>query len=221
MASSELLARFVAEAHSGTEFQDAVRAATAMLELARDVQPPEGDGSPLGRAFATAIALSDTEATPADAAIVAAALTSSAVVKARDDAGVLEAIAVGREVAARLASALTLDPAWDTAAVVAGIGAAAAAARAAGLDAAATRHAIGLAATQATGLGVVNGTHAALLASGKTAADALESAFLARNGFTSAPAALEGRRGLAALMASHLDEAVLTDELGHRWVSLD
>ena len=54
------------------------------------------------------------------------------------------------------------------------------------------------------------GTGAAALACAKAAADAVEAAILARNGFTAAPASLEGRRGLAALMASNFDAACLT-----------
>jgi hypothetical protein len=37
--------------------------------------------------------------------------------------------------------------------------------------------------------------------------------------FSSAPASLEGRRALAALMASAFDEANLCDGLGELWIS--
>jgi 2-methylcitrate dehydratase PrpD len=137
----------------------------------------------------------------------------------RGEADVAEAIAVGREVAARLEHALTLDAPWDAHAVVAGIGATAAAARALMLDTDAARNAIGLAATQATGLGVLEGTPAAGIACGKAAADAVEAVLLAKHGFTAASASLEGRRGLAALMASHFDEPALREGLGRCWIS--
>jgi 2-methylcitrate dehydratase PrpD len=178
--------------------------------------PPGTARSAIGTASSTASTLIAMPGAHHDAAIVAAAIVSSELA-GRDAAHVVEAIAVGREVAARLERALTLDPPWDAVAVIAGIGAAAAAARAAALDMEAARNAIGLAATQAAGLGITEGTPAAALGSGKAAADAVEAALLARHGFTSASASLEGRRGLTALMASHLDESVLCGELGRRW----
>ena len=70
-----------------------------------------------------------------------------------------------------------------------------------GLDAERARHALGLAATQATGLGVAEPASTGDIARGKAAFDALEGAALARAGFTSAPASIEGRRGLIALMS--------------------
>jgi hypothetical protein len=228
--ASEAVARFICGVYAGAAFEDALRAARARLTAARTaLRTPAATsdltaralatyGRPLRRAFADATALAASSAARADAPIVAAALATCEL-DARSETAIVEAIAVGREVAARLARALMLDAPWDRVAVSAGIGAAAAAARAAGLDAQAARHAIGLTATQAAGLGAVAGTPAAALASGKAAADAVEAALLARHGFTAAPAALEGRRGLAALMASTFDEPALCDELGRRWFS--
>jgi len=226
--ASEALARFVAAPHSGRAFDDALRAARAIVSAARTAlrTPTETSqlasralasyGAPFRRAFANATTLAAASGIGADAPIVAAAVESGDRM-GRSEADILEAIAVGREVAARLERALTLDAPWDAAAVIAGIAAAAAAARAAALDADATRNAIGLAATQAAGLGVAEGTPAAALACGKAAVNAVEAALLARHGFTAASASLEGRRGLAALMGSNFDAALLCDELGRRW----
>ncbi|MBV9439600.1 MAG: MmgE/PrpD family protein, partial [Candidatus Eremiobacteraeota bacterium] len=150
--------------------------------------------------------------------VVAAALAAGEIVHA-DDERVADAIAVGREVAARLATALTLDAAWDVETVTAGIAATMAAAHAAGLDAAQAENALGLAATQAAGLGVLAGVPAEDFLRAKSAADAVEAAFLARHGFTAAPRALEGGQGLARLLASRLDQDALTAELGVRWIS--
>lgn len=234
--ASEALARFIANSHAGAtadtngaaqraEADDALRIARARLADARSALQTRSDvfelasralasyGTPFRRAFTTATKLATTFGAPADAPIVAAAMVSSELA-GRGDENIVEAIAIGREVAALLQRALRLDAPWDAAAVVAGIGAAAAAARAAALDVETARNAIGLAATQAAGLGVTEGTPAAALGSGKAAADAVEAALLARHGFTSAPASLEGRRGLAALMATHFDEAALCDGLG-------
>jgi hypothetical protein len=207
---SELASRALAA--YGTPFRRAFVTATTLAAT------PGAVGSTIGTASSTASTLTAMPSGHHDAAIVAAAIVSSELA-GRDEANVVEAIAIGREVAARLERALTLDPPWDAVAVVAGIGAAAAAACAAALDAEAARNAIGLVATQAAGLGVTEGTPAAALGSGKAAADAVEAALLARHGFTSASASLEGRRGLAALMASNFDEAVLSEGLGRRWLS--
>jgi hypothetical protein len=229
--ASEALAQFIAGPHSGVAFDDALRAAHACLREARTaLQTPAATselaaralasyGAPVRGAFASAAALAGDPTARAYAPIVAAAVAASEIAK-RSEPGVVEAIAIGREVAARLERALTLDAPWDARAVIAGIGAVAAAARAAALDADATRNALGLAATQAAGLGVTEATPAAALGIGKSAADAVEAALLARNGFTSAPASLEGRRGLASLMGSHFDLMLLCDELGERWDSV-
>jgi hypothetical protein len=223
--ASESVARFAVAAHGGTAFDVALRAAGARLAAARSAltRPTQTStlaaralapyGPTLRRAFVEATVLAQSPATRADAAIVAVALTAD------DESAALEAIAIGCEVAARLGRSLALDAAWDAGVVSARLGAAAAAARALGLDAAAARHAVGLAATQAAGLGIVQGSAAGELSYGKAAADAVEGAVLARHGFTSAAAALEGRRGLAALMAATFDRAALSDDLGRRWIS--
>ena len=228
---SEAIARFVAGSHTGAAFDEALGAArTCLLDARTALRTPsatselasrtlEPYGAPLRRAFAAAATLAAVPGRRANAPIVAAAMASSEL-GGYSDANVVEAIAIGREIAARLERALTLDTPWDAVGAIAWIGAAAAAAHAAGLDAPATRNAIGLAATQATGLGVAEGTPSAALACGKAAADAVEAALLAHNGFTAASASLEGRRGLAALMGSHFDATTLCDELGRRWISV-
>jgi 2-methylcitrate dehydratase PrpD len=45
---------------------------------------------------------------------------------------------------------------------------------------------------------------------GKAAADAIEASLLAKHGFTSAAASIDGRRGLAALMAYRFDAGAIT-----------
>jgi hypothetical protein len=223
--ASAAIAGFVAAPHAGAAFDAALGAAEACLRNAQTaLQTPDAPaelatralaayGAPLQRAFVIATTLAATARGRADAPIVAAAIVSCALA-GRGEADVVAALAVGREIAARLTHALSLDPPWDAVAVISRIGAAGAAARAAALDADAARNAIGLAATQATGLGAVEGTAAGALAYGKAAADAVEAALLAANGFTAAAASLEGRRGLAALMASRFDETTISDGLG-------
>ena len=226
--ASDALAGFATASHSGAGFDDATNVARARLIGALTALETPGVtaeiaahalgsyGAPLRRVFVEAVTL----AAAPDAPIVAAALAATAL-GGRGETDAIEALAVGREVAARLTRALTFDPAWDAAAVASGIGAAAAAARAAGLDPVSAQHAIGLAATQAASLGVVTGTPAAALGCGKAAADAVEAALLARHGFTAASASLEGRRGLAAVMGERFDETALLDDLGRRWFSAE
>ena len=230
--ASEALAHFVAAPHAGAAFDDALEMARVRLTAARtalDTPTVASElvaralaayGAPLRRAFTAGARLAENPVARADAPIVAAALASGESTGC-SEAGVLAAIAVGREVAARLARGLTFDPPWNAVAVIAGIAAGAAAARAASLDPDAARHAIGLAATQAAGLGAVEDTALAAVGSGKSAADALEAALLAGLGFTAASAWLEGRRGLAALMASQFDEAAVCEALGQRWFSAE
>lgn len=230
LGASEALAHFIAGPHAGAAFEGALQPARARLIAALSaLETPSASsalaeralaayGAPLRRAFVEGTRLGAAAVARADAPIVAAALTASALA-GRGETEVIAAIAIGREVAARLARALTLDAAWNANAVIAGVAATAAAAHATGLDADGARHALGLAATQAAGLGALESDAAAELACGKAAADAVEAALLARYGFTAAPASLEGRRGLAALMGSRLDEAALGDELGRHWFS--
>jgi 2-methylcitrate dehydratase PrpD len=228
--ASELIAAFAAASHAGETFAEARRTAAARLAAARMVlEAPAAsaeraaralasNGSVLRRAFAGATALAAVSATQSDAATVAAAIAAGEAA-GLDDAEVVDAIAVGREVAARVRVSIALDEPWDVEAVADRIGAALGAARIARLDAAQMRHALGLAATQAVGLGVAHGTVSEELARGKAAFDAIEGAALARAGFTSAPASLEGRRGLVALMAHGFDAPALCEGLGQRWIS--
>ncbi len=205
--ASEALAAFAVGTHRGDGYERALAAARSLWPTSRD-------------AFVATKRSAHGSTSAADAAIVAAA-RETATLRNADEETVVRSIAVGREAARRIARALTLDRAWDADAVAARIGTAVAAACAAGLDAEQARNAIGIAATQAAGLRVAADTDAGSLTLAKTAGDALEAAILARHGFTGAPASLEGRRGLAALMASRFDAAVLTDGLGTRWISVE
>ncbi|MEV0069109.1 MmgE/PrpD family protein [Amycolatopsis sp. NPDC050768] len=80
------------------------------------------------------------------------------------------------------------------------VAAAAAAARVLDLHGPALRHAIGIAATQASGLAAVKGTPLGAAQLGHAAATGVEAALLARNGVTAAEDPLSGPRGLFALV---------------------
>lgn len=136
------------------------------------------------------------------------------------DEEIAAAAAVGIEAATRLLTAIDSDAfraRWNVASSVGIIGAVLAVSRLLKLDETRMRHALGIAATQAAGLARNAGEAMAAMEIGKAAADAIEAALLAKHGFTSAPASIDGRRGLAALMAYRFDEASITAELGTRW----
>ncbi len=83
-----------------------------------------------------------------------------------------------------------------------------------GLQRDAARDAVGIAATAAGGLTEAHGTMTWPFIAAAAAADGIEAALLARAEFTGAPLALEGRRGLGALMSPNFDAAALLAGLG-------
>jgi MmgE/PrpD N-terminal domain len=220
---SKTLAAFIVRPHLQLPSRASVlfAAGLAARDRGAPIVPAIGEalvslGAPLlaaradGAAFASDPNLGDA------AAAVAAALVGGRHAGATESR-TLGAIAVGCEVTARLRGAVRLDPAWDAESVAAVFGAVAAAAHALALGETQTRDALGIAATQATGLRLVRGTTAGAASFGKAASDGLEAAVLARHGFTGAPAAVEGRRGFVALMASGYDTAAMLDGLGEEW----
>jgi len=174
--------------------------------------------TPLRAAFLTGLAAGDDDAlaTP----IVAAAC---AVGESVDAAGatVLDAIVAGTEIAVRVAAALGTghgERGWDPRGTCGRLGAAIAAARVLGLQREPMRHAFGIAATAAGGLRSARGTMTVAYVAAAAAADGVEAALLARADFTAAPQALEGRRGLAALMSASFDANALLAGLGETFV---
>jgi 2-methylcitrate dehydratase PrpD len=157
-------------------------------------------------------------ATPVLAAVVA---TGELVSTEADD--LAAAAAVGIEVALRIRNAVDSDEfraRWNVASAVGVLGAVLAVARILKLDETRTRNALGIAATQSAGLAHNAGLPLAGLEVGKAAADAIEAALMAKHGFTSAPASIDGRRGFAALMAYRFDAAAITEGLGDEWLSV-
>jgi hypothetical protein len=171
----------------------------------------------LGTSLATQAAASP--AMPVLAAVIVAGDTLGS-----SESDAIAAAAIGIEAAARILSAV--DSAefrvrWNVASSVGLLGAVLAVSRLLRLDEVHTRHALGVAATQAAGL-AHNADHAMeAIEIGKAAADALEAAMIAKHGFTSAAASIDGRRGFAALMAYRFDTAAITEALGTRWTSVD
>jgi hypothetical protein len=171
----------------------------------------------LGASLATQAAASPSM--PVLAAVIAASDKLGA-----SDHEAIAAAAIGIEAATRILAAVDSDEfraRWNVASSIGVLGAVLAVARLLALDEARTRHALGVAATQAAGL-AHHADHAMeAIEIGKAAADAIEAALIAKHGFTSAVASIDGRRGFAALMAYRFDAAAITEALGTRWTSLD
>jgi 2-methylcitrate dehydratase PrpD len=141
---------------------------------------------------------------------------------------VLDAYVVGFEVECRLGAIMNPrhyhERGWHCTSSIGTIGAAAAAARVFGLDAAATAHALGIAASSACGLKENIGTMVKPLHAGLAARNGVMAAQLAREGFTASEQAIDGPQGYLAAMdsqqpASALGEALA--DLDSRWEILD
>ncbi len=153
------------------------------------------------------------------------ALAALAEREGRNGADLLAALVAGIEVECRLGALLGTAhyaQGWHNTATLGTFGAAAACAHMLGLDAVQTRHALGLAGTQAGGLKSGFGTMAKALHAGKAAQNGLLSALLARGGYTANPDIVETAQGFAACLAAGvvLDPAVLDGWEG-RWMTRD
>lgn len=133
---------------------------------------------------------------------------------------VLEALLLGMEVECRIGLGVApghYDRGWHITSTTGIFGAAAAAAKLIGLDAARTAHALGLAASQSSGI-IENLPNAGKNASmGNAARNGLLAALLAEAGWEAAPTAIEGRNGWARAMGDVPDVAAMAGDLGARW----
>jgi 2-methylcitrate dehydratase PrpD len=154
-------------------------------------------------------------------ALVPAALAAGELVSA-PATRLLDAYVIGFEIECRLG--LVMNPrhyhqrGWHCTSSIGTVGAAAAAARVLELDAAATRHALGIAASAACGLKENLGSMVKPLHAGLAARNGVMAAQLAKRGFTASTHALDGAQGYLAAMDSEqrsLDPAVA--DLGTRW----
>jgi 2-methylcitrate dehydratase PrpD len=140
--------------------------------------------------------------------------------RASSGSEVLAAVVAGVEVASRIGNALGtghFDRGWHVTGTMGHLGAAVAAGRLLGLSATQMRHAVALAATQAAGHTEQLGSMTKSLHPGKAAADGVEAVLLAQHGFIGPDGSIEGRRGLAALMAPEADLAEALRALGTVW----
>lgn len=135
----------------------------------------------------------------------------------------LLAFILGVEIECRIGNAVFpshYDAGWHITSTAGVFGAAAAAARMLDCDSARVAQALGLAATQASGLREMFGTMAKPFHVGRAAQSGLFAALLAAEGFTSSMAGIEAPRGFANVLAAEHDLARLTSGLGEDFAIL-
>ncbi len=132
----------------------------------------------------------------------------------------LHAFALGVEVECRIGNAVYpshYDIGWHITGTAGVFGAAAATGRLLRLSEAQLVWALGIAATQASGLREMFGSMSKPLHPGLAARNGMVAALLAQQNFTSATQGVEGRRGFANVLATERDCGRITAGLGETW----
>lgn len=154
-------------------------------------------------------------------AVVAPALLALAEQQGSSGTAFLHALALGIECACRIgnaAGAAHYEGGWHISATCGVFGAAAAAGRLLGLDALRMNHALGIAATSASGLRMMLGSMAKCYNIGHAARSGLQAALLAARGYTSSAQGLEAPRGFLHVLADDgADAGAVTRALGVAW----
>ncbi len=151
---------------------------------------------------------------------VASALLALAEVRGASGRALLDALVLGVDVACRMGNAIYpdhYDRGWHITGSTGMLGSAAACARLLGLDERRTAMALGIAASQPTGLREQFGTMTKSLHPGAAARAGLMAALMAQNGFTASLRALEAPRGFAQVVSPKYAWNELTDGLGERF----
>ncbi|WP_449043236.1 MmgE/PrpD family protein [Paracoccus versutus] len=151
---------------------------------------------------------------------VASALMAVAGYRAVTGADLLDALIVGVEVECRIGNAVYphhYDRGWHITGTAGVFGAAAAMSRLLGLDAERTTWALGIAATQSSGLREMFGTMCKSLHPGRAAQNGAAAAFLAEAGFDSSLRGIEAPRGFANVLSDKQDYSEILGGLGSRW----
>lgn len=154
------------------------------------------------------------------AAPVASAALALAEHTEADGRRFLDALVLGVDVACRVGTAIYpdhYDRGWHITGSVGMLGAAAACARLLGLDPARTATALGIAASQPTGVREQFGSMTKSLHAGAAARVGLGAALLAKHGFTASERALEATRGLMRTFSPKCDWREISEELGTRF----
>jgi 2-methylcitrate dehydratase PrpD len=151
---------------------------------------------------------------------IAGALFSLA--RKRDISGTqfLHAFVLGMETTCRLGSAVTpghYERGWHITSTCGVFGAAAAAGKVLQLDESQYLSALGIAATQASGLAEVFGTKARILNAGFAGRNGQGAALLAAQGFQGPDRPITGARGFLSVLGGEGDASQITKSLGQHW----
>lgn len=151
---------------------------------------------------------------------VAPALLALAAGRQASGRDLLHALVLGVEVECRLGNAISpghYRRGWHITSSCGVFGAAAGAAKLLGLDADGTARALGIAASQASGLTEALGTSAKSVGVGNSARNGVLAAMLAQAGATAPERAIEGRYGFLAIASDEPHRELLTNGLGETW----
>jgi len=151
---------------------------------------------------------------------VAAVVLSIARKQKVSGAELLHAFVLGMETSCRMGNAVMprhYERGWHITSTCGVFGATAAAAKLLRLDERRMASALGIAATQASGLVEVLGSMARVLNAGFAARNGLAAARLAAGGFEGPRAPIEGRRGFVNVFGGNADLSQLTQRLGEHW----
>src|SRR5215210_1355662 len=132
----------------------------------------------------------------------------------------LHAFVLGVEVECRIGNSVYpehYDVGWHITGTAGVFGAAAAAGKLLGLDEQQMIWALGIAATQSSGLREMFGTMCKPFHPGNAARNGLLAALLAQQNFTSSNAGLEAKRGFGHVLSTKFDPEKITDRLGETW----
>jgi 2-methylcitrate dehydratase PrpD len=153
------------------------------------------------------------------APVLAAALAAGELALA-DGRALVHAFLLGFEVETTLAEVINpahYEHGWHATCTLGTLGAAAAAARLLGLDAAQTRHALAVAASQSSGLKENFGTMTKPFHAGHAARSGVLSALMAREGWTASEHAIEGPQGFLAVLGAGKRALEPLTTLGAPW----
>lgn len=153
---------------------------------------------------------------------VASALLALAEMRPMSGYDFLTSMIVGVEVECRIANSVYpdhYDRGWHITGTAGVFGAAAAVGHAIGLSQLQQQWALGLAATQSSGLREMFGTMTKSFHPGRAAQNGMFAALLAEAGFDSSLQGIEAKRGWANTAATKQDYGEILDDLGTRWES--
>ncbi len=151
---------------------------------------------------------------------VASAILALSERKALNGKDFLHAFILGVEAECRIGNAVYpshYDVGWHITATTGVFGAAAAAGRVLGLNEQQMTWALGIAATQSSGVREMFGTMCKPFHPGNAARNGLLAALLASKNFTSSDQGIEGRRGFANVLATARNYDEITEKLGQTW----